>query len=181
MKKSNNRSAAIFLDRDDTIIKDAGYMSRPEQIELLPGAAETLRSAIASGIRLYLITNQSGIGRGYYTMSDAETCNARLLELLDLPAPGFSGICIAPEPPDVPSKYRKPSPAYLLEMLERDTLDPTRSFIIGDKISDLECGQNAGITPLLVGARPEALAFAEARGIQRFATLGEALVHACRR
>ena len=170
--------AALFLDRDDTIVKDAGYMSRPEQIELLSGAAEALRAASVAGFRLYLVTNQSGIGRGYYSMQDAEACNARLEELLQLPPPGFSGICIAPEKPDAPSKYRKPSPAFALEMIERDSLDPARCFIIGDKISDLECGLKAGITPILVGARAEAIAFADARGIRRFASLAEAIEHA---
>ena len=162
---------SFFLDRDDTIIRDAGYMSRPEQIELLPGAGEALRKAVVAGCGLYLITNQSGIGRGYYTMAEAEACNARLVELLALPHPGFSGICIAPEAPDVPSKYRKPSPAFILEMIARDNLDPSRCFMIGDKISDLECGVNAGITPILVGTRPDALAFADERGIRRFDTL----------
>ena len=110
---------ALFLDRDDTIVRDEGYMSRPEQIVLLPGAADALRRARAAGFRLYLVTNQSGIGRGYYTLADAEACNRRLEALLGL---SFDGVCIAPERPDEPSRYRKPSPAYLLERIAADGL-----------------------------------------------------------
>ena len=162
---------ALFLDRDDTLVRDAGYMSRPEQIEPLPGVAEALRDARAAGFRLYLVTNQSGIGRGYYTMADALACNRRLEELLGV---GFDGVCIAPERPDEPSRYRKPSPAYLLERIAEDGLDPAACWMVGDKVSDLECGLAAGVRAALVargstGApREDAAAFAAARGIPVF-------------
>ena len=171
--------SAIFLDRDDTIVYDEGYMSRPDQIRLLPGVAQALQKA-ATRFRLYLVTNQSGIGRGYYSLADAEACNERLLELLQLPEPGFQGICIAPEAPGEPSKYRKPSPAYLLEAIERDGLDKTTCYMIGDKTSDLECGLSAGIQAVLVGkgtgsARADAAHFATVHGLWVFGTLPEAL------
>ena len=162
---------ALFLDRDDTLVRDAGYMSRPEQIEPLPGVAEALRDARAAGFRLHLVTNQSGIGRGYYTMTDALACNRRLEDLLGI---GFDGVCIAPERPDEPSRYRKPSPAYLLERIAADSLDPAASWMVGDKVSDLECGLAAGVRPALVargaaGApREDAAAFAAERGIPVF-------------
>ena len=162
---------ALFLDRDDTLVRDAGYMSRPEQIELLPGVAEALRDARAAGFRLYLVTNQSGIGRGYYTMADALACNRRLEELLGV---GFDGVCIAPERPDEPSRYRKPSPAYLLERIAEDGLDPAASWMVGDKVSDLECGLAAGVRAALVARgstgvpREDAAAFAAERGIPVF-------------
>jgi histidinol-phosphate phosphatase family protein len=138
---------ALFLDRDDTLVFDESYMSRPEQIRLLPGAKEAIKLA-AEHFDLYLLTNQSGINRGYYTFADAEACNARLIELLEIS--GFAGICIAPETPDEPSKYRKPSPAYILERIEEDKLDPTKCWIIGDKRSDIECGVNANVGSILV-------------------------------
>lgn len=172
-------TAALFLDRDDTITYDESYMSRPEQIRLLPGVAEALQKA-AKHFRLYLITNQSGIGRGLYMLEDAEACNARMLELLELPVPGFHGICIAPETPDQPAHYRKPSPTYILETIVRDALDPAQCWIIGDKVCDLECGMNAGITPILVGKgtdapREDALTFADSHGISAFISLPEAI------
>lgn len=173
------KTAALFLDRDDTIVYDESYMSRPEQIRLLPGVADALQQA-ATHFRLYLLTNQSGIGRGFYTLEDAQACNARMLQLLDLPAPGFHGICIAPEAPDQPAQYRKPSPAYILETIARDALDPAQCWMIGDKISDLACGMNAGITPILVGKgcealREDAAAYAKSHGIATFASLPEAI------
>ena len=157
--KSSAGGAALFLDRDDTIVRDEGYMSRPEQIVLLPGAADALRRARAAGFRLYLVTNQSGIGRGYYTMADALACNRRLEELLGIV---FDGVCIAPERPDEPSRYRKPSPAYLQERIAADGLDPAASWMVGDKVSDLECGLAAG------APREDAAAFAAAHGIPVF-------------
>jgi len=162
---------ALFLDRDDTLVRDAGYMSRPEQIEPLPGVAEALRDARAAGFRLHLVTNQSGIGRGYYTMADALACNRRLEEILGI---GFDGVCIAPERPDEPSRYRKPSPAYLLERIAADGLDPAACWMVGDKVSDLACGLAAGVRAALVargatGApREDAAAFAAERGIPVF-------------
>ncbi len=173
------KRGALFLDRDDTIIHDDGYMGRPEQIRLLPGVAVALRQA-AARFRLYLVTNQSGIGRGLYSMADAEACNNRLADLLDLPEPGFAGICIAPEKPGDPSQYRKPSPAFLLEMIARDDLDAETCCIIGDKTSDLDCGLNAGIRAILVGKgegepRADALLFAHKHGLSVFKSLPEAL------
>ena len=164
---------ALFLDRDDTLVRDAGYMSRPEQIELLPGVAEALRDARGAGFRLYLVTNQSGINRGYYSLDDALACNRRLEELLGV---GFDGVCIAPERPDEPSRYRKPSPAYLQERIAEDGLDPSASWMVGDKVSDLECGLAAGVRAAIVargstGApREDAAAFAAARGIPVFSS-----------
>ena len=172
---------AFFFDRDDTLVRDAGYMSRPEQIELLPGAAEALAAARAAGWRLYLVTNQSGIGRGYYAMEDAEACNRRLEALLGV---AFDGICIAPERPDEPSRYRKPSPAYVLERVAEDGLDPARCVVVGDKVSDLECGLAAGARAALVARgstgepRPDAAAFAAARGVPVFPSAAAAVAAA---
>ena len=178
---------ALFLDRDDTLVRDAGYMSRPEQIELLPGVADALRTARDAGFRIYLVTNQSGINRGFYTLADAEACNRRLEALVFNPAAnepsnaveaarprGFDGVCIAPERPDEPSRYRKPSPAYLLERIAAEGLDPAACRMVGDKVSDLACGLAAGVPAVLVaqGAtgvpRPDAAAFAAERGIPVF-------------
>lgn len=174
---------AIFLDRDDTIVFDSGYMSKPEQIRLVPDARAALHRAAQAGFELYLLTNQSGINRGYYTMEDAEACNARLEQLLNLPPPGFRGICVAPERPDEPSKYRKPSPAYILERIESDSLDKSLCFMVGDRTGDIRCAENAAIRPVLVAARGEcfnadAAEYADARAIPRFFSLSEAVDYA---
>ena len=169
---------AFFFDRDDTLVRDGGYMSRPEQIVPLPGAASALAAARRAGCRLYLVTNQSGIGRGYYAMADAEACNRRLEELLGVV---FDGICIAPEAPGEPSRYRKPSPAYILERIAADGLAKDRCAMIGDKVSDLQCGERAGVRAALVARvstgepRPDAAAYAAGRSIPAFSSVSEAV------
>lgn len=143
-------SGALFLDRDGTLIVDREYLQDPDAVELLPGTVEALRQARALGLRLYLFTNQSGIGRGYFTIEAVHRCNARMLELIGLGPDLFAGECIAPEHPDVPSRYRKPSPAYITEMIATDRLDPARSYMVGDKEADVLAGLRAGIGAVAV-------------------------------
>jgi D-glycero-D-manno-heptose 1,7-bisphosphate phosphatase len=146
---------ALFLDRDGTLIHDRNYLADPAQVELLPGVRETLHAFAAEGWRLFLFTNQSGIGHGLFTLETVERCNARLDELLALPAPGFTGTCIAPETPQMTQVYRKPSPRFILEMIARHNLDPRATWMAGDKASDVQAGLNAGVRAVLVGERPE--------------------------
>lgn len=136
---------ALFLDRDGVLILDKDYLGDPAGVELIPGAAGALARARALGYRLYLFSNQSGIGRGYFTLADAERCNARMEELLGLPRPVFDGLCLVPEAPDQPSHYRKPSPRFILETIARDGLDPAGCWMVGDRESDIDAGLNAGI------------------------------------
>jgi D-glycero-D-manno-heptose 1,7-bisphosphate phosphatase len=149
---------ALFFDRDGTLIVHKHYLADPAGVELLPGVKETLHRALAAGWRLYLFTNQSGVARGFYTMAQVETCNARMLELLALPAPGFSGICIAPESPDEPAVYRKPSPRYILERITADGLDPASCWMVGNNLSDVQAGLNAGIPAALVHPERDGMA-----------------------
>jgi HAD superfamily hydrolase (TIGR01662 family) len=91
---------ALFLDRDGTLIFDKVYLADPAGVELIPGAADALRHARSLGYKLFLFTNQSGIGRGLHTIEDTHRVNARMEEMLGLPRPTFEGICIAPEHPE---------------------------------------------------------------------------------
>ncbi len=170
--------AALFLDRDGTIIQDAGFLSDPAGVVLLEGAKAALHRAIRTH-RLYLFTNQSGIGRGFYTLEQARAVNARMEELLELPPPGFSGVCMAPEAPEAPMVYRKPSPRFILESIRSDGLDPARCWMIGDRLSDLQAGVNAGIRTALVRNpdhfKEETRRFCEAHALPVFASLAEAL------
>jgi D-glycero-D-manno-heptose 1,7-bisphosphate phosphatase len=143
-------SKALFLDRDGTLIIDKVYLADPAGVELLPGAAEALRRARELGFRLFLFTNQSGIGRGYHTLADTERVNARLEKLLGLPRPVFDGVCIAPEAPGQPTVYRKPSPRFILEMIAQHGLDPAGCHMVGDSAADIQTALNAGIHPVVV-------------------------------
>jgi D-glycero-D-manno-heptose 1,7-bisphosphate phosphatase len=136
---------ALFLDRDGTIIVDKNYLADPAGVELIPGAAAALQRATELGYLLFLLTNQSGIGRGLHSLDDARRVTDRMEELLGLPRPLFAGICVAPEAPDQPSLYRKPSPRYLHEMIAAHSLVPEESWMIGDRESDIETGRNAGV------------------------------------
>jgi len=136
---------ALFLDRDGTLIVDKHYLADPAGVELLPGVVEGLERAQNLGYKLFLFSNQSGIGRGYYTMQDAIRVNERMEEMIGLPRPLFAGECLAPETPEQPTVYRKPSPRFILEMIEAHQLDPAHCIMVGDRETDIEAGLNAKI------------------------------------
>jgi D-glycero-D-manno-heptose 1,7-bisphosphate phosphatase len=119
-------------------------------VELIPGAADGLRRARSLGYKLFLFTNQSGIGRGLHTIEDTHRVNARLEELLGLPPPAFDAICIAPEAPGQPVVYRKPSPKFILEMITEHALDPAQCWMVGDSAADIGAALAAGIKPAVV-------------------------------
>lgn len=142
---------AVFLDRDGTIIEERNYLADPAQVELFPGASRALKQAQNHGFLLFIVTNQSGIGRGYYTVSDMHRVNQRLLEILGADQVRIEKIYFAPEAPDQPSRGRKPSPQFLFDARDEFSVDLSRSYVIGDKLIDLECGWNAGVRmPVLV-------------------------------
>jgi len=143
-------SKALFLDRDGTLILDKHFLADPAGVELIPGTAEALRRARSLGYKLFLSTNQSGIGRGLHTLDDAHRVNARMEELLGLGSPLFDAICIAPEAPDQPSLYRKPSPRFILESIAAHDLDPAHCWMVGDRESDIQAGLNAHIAAVAV-------------------------------
>lgn len=172
---------ALFLDRDGTLIEDSGYIGSPERVVPFPGAGEALRRA-ASRFQIHLVTNQSGIGRGYYTLDDAAACNRRMLELMGLPADFLAGVCIAPERPGEPSLYRKPSPRYLLEVIARDGLRAGDCWMAGDRLSDLQAGVAAGARTALVRTTehsdtPEIRDFVRKHGIPVFDSFAEFARH----
>lgn len=138
-------SRAVFLDRDGTIVVEKNYLSDPSQVEILPGAPEALKRLQDAGFKLFIVTNQSGIGRGYYTLEDMHRVNARLLEELARHGVRFEKIYFAPEAPEEPSRGRKPSPQFLFDARDEFGIDLSQSYMIGDKLIDLECGWNAGV------------------------------------
>src|ERR1051325_2544595 len=136
--------AAVFLDRDGTLIVDKDYLSRPEDVVIFPGVGPALKELQDRGFKLFIVSNQSGVGRGYFTLADVEKVNAHLLRELLRDGVRFEKIYIAPEAPEQPSRGRKPSPQFLFDARDEFGLDLSRSYMIGDKLIDLECGWNAG-------------------------------------
>lgn len=136
---------AVFLDRDGTIIEERSYLSRPEDVVLFPGAPAALKRLHDAGFKLFIVSNQSGIGRGYFTLADVERVNQHLLRELARDGVRFEKVYIAPEPPDTPSRGRKPSPQFLFDARDEFGVDLAKSYMIGDKMIDLECGWNAGV------------------------------------
>lgn len=128
---------ALILDRDGTLIEHIPYLHEPDNVRLLPGVAAGLRAAVDAGILLFLHSNQSGVGRGLFDLAAVEACNVRMLELMDLKAPLFTRICLAPEPPDVPAEYRKPSPRFAHEIIQDFGFAPAEICYVGDRWSDL--------------------------------------------
>jgi D-glycero-D-manno-heptose 1,7-bisphosphate phosphatase len=134
---------AVFLDRDGTIIEEKHYLRDPAHVVILPGAAAALARLQGAGFRLFIVSNQSGVGRGYFTLDDVERVNQRVLQ--ELPGIRFDRVYVAPEAPDAPSRGRKPSPQFLFDARDEFGLNLAQSYIIGDKFIDLECGWNAGL------------------------------------
>ncbi len=141
---------AVFLDRDGTLNVEAVYLSDPAKLVIFPGAGAALRRLMDAGYLLIIVTNQSGIGRGYYTEADMHAVNARLTAELARGGVRFEEIYFAPEAPEAPSRGRKPSPQFLFDARDRFGIDLAQSFMIGDKLLDLECGWNAGVKASLL-------------------------------
>ncbi len=142
-------SKALFLDRDGTLnIETGDYITNPDELVIIPGVRDALLTALNNGYRLFVLTNQSGISKGFFSMDTVRLVNRRLLELLDLPSPGIEEIRVAPESLKDEHIYRKPSPRFLNEKIREHNLDPAQCYMFGDRHSDLLCGLNAGVIPV---------------------------------
>ena len=119
---------AIFLDRDGTLIAEKEYLCDPAQVEVFSGAAVALKRLADAGFQLFMVTNQSGVGRGYFTMADVERVNARVLAEFSRHGVTFQKIYIAPEAPDQPSRGRKPSPQFLFDARDEFGMDLAQQF-----------------------------------------------------
>ena len=144
-------SKAVFLDRDGTLIKDVHYLKDPNDIKIIEGVGKALRLIKNAGYLLFMHTNQSGIGRGFYDWEDVHACNRRMLEMLNLSNDFWNGICIAPESPlERELGYRKPSEKYQSEIILKYSIDTSLSWMVGDKWIDAETGLRANINSALV-------------------------------
>jgi histidinol-phosphate phosphatase family protein len=146
---------AVCLDRDGTIIADVGYPRDPEQVRLLPGAASALRELQQRGFSVVVVSNQSGIGRGLVTKDQADRVHARMVAELAAWGVRIDGAYYCPHSPQEGCVCRKPAPGLLLRASADLGFDLTRSFLVGDKLSDIEAGKRAGCRTILFGGLPE--------------------------
>lgn len=138
--------SAVLLDRDGTVIYDRHYLSDPEGVELLPGAVEGLRLLQGAGAELFLVTNQSGIGRGMFSEQSYLACHARLEELLQHEGLRFADSAFCPHAPEQQDcACRKPQSGMWERLRDTHGLSSETSVMIGDKLVDIAFGQNAGL------------------------------------
>lgn len=139
-----------LLDRDGTLIVEKHYLSDPEGVELLPGVVEGLRLLRAAGCGLALVTNQSGIGRGYYTEADMHAVNRRLRDILAREDVLLDAAYFCPHAPGVDCRCRKPLPGMAEDAIRDFGFDPKHAFVIGDKACDVDLGRAIGASSILV-------------------------------
>jgi D-beta-D-heptose 7-phosphate kinase/D-beta-D-heptose 1-phosphate adenosyltransferase len=139
----------VLLDRDGTLIRNADF--DPTKIELLPGVAESLRDLQAARFRLCLLTNQQGIGLGYFGYREFVESNRKLLGLLGKEGIRIAKIYFCPHSVADDCGCRKPAPGLILRALREQKIEPDRCFVVGDSVSDMEAAQAAGCTGLYVG------------------------------
>jgi 3-deoxy-manno-octulosonate cytidylyltransferase (CMP-KDO synthetase) len=150
MKPKTSMKKAIFLDRDGTINIDYGYVSRPKDLHLLKNSGTTLRILQEKGYLLILITNQSGIGRKYYTLDNFFAVNDILIKKLSKYHVTIDDVFFCPHNPDDLCSCRKPSPSMVFKASKKWNIDLKKSFFIGDKISDILCGKNSGCKTIMI-------------------------------
>ena len=150
-------TTGLFLDRDGTINVEPDYSADPDTFELIPGSAEAIREANDLGLKVFVITNQSGVARGLFREEDVVAMNERLVEILKEAGARIDAVYYCPHHPDVGAPpyrkvctCRKPNTGMLLQAEKEHGIDLASSFVVGDKCSDILTGRNAGCGTVLV-------------------------------
>lgn len=150
MKKSKSRKPAVFLDRDGTILNERGYLSDPKKMFFYPGVYRALANLRKAGFKLVVITNQSGVGRGYFTLATLKKINQKFSRLLSARGAKIDGIYYCPHRPDAGCACRKPRPKLVKQAARELNLDIRRSFVVGDQLRDIQLAKNTGAKGILV-------------------------------
>jgi D-glycero-D-manno-heptose 1,7-bisphosphate phosphatase len=148
MTKPNESAPAVFLDRDGTLMREVNYCADPKLVEIFPGVSEALVRLKNAGYKLIVISNQAGIGRGYFTENEYHAVEAEVARAIRPATLDATYFC--PDHPEHATARRKPAPGMVLEAQRDHGIDLARSFFIGDKAIDIECGRNAGLRTILV-------------------------------
>jgi D-glycero-D-manno-heptose 1,7-bisphosphate phosphatase len=155
MDKTNKR--AVFLDRDGTINEEVGYLAKPEDFVLIDGAAEAIKLLNDAGFAVVVVSNQSGVARGYFTEEDVMKVNDKMLFELNMKGAFVDGVYYCPHYPDFgDEKYgidcdcRKPKPGMVEKAKEELGISIDGSFVVGDHRGDIELGKNIGAKTVLL-------------------------------
>ena len=168
---------AVFLDRDGTLIEDRHYLADPAGVALLAGAAEAVRRLNAGGWLVVLVTNQSGIGRGFFTEDDYAAVHRRLAELLAAEGARLDAeyhCPLAPGDPD-PHHLRKPGAGMYLRAAAGHPIDLARSWLVGDRVRDVAAAGELGARALLVRSRQTETGEAGRLGVPVVESLAQAV------
>ena len=183
----SGQRVAVFLDRDGTINEELNFIRRPDEVVLIPGAAEAIRTLNQRGFVTCVISNQSGVARGFLTENDLVPIHARLEEELGRLGAHVDRIAYCPHHPtegvppyNIACRCRKPATGMLDDAARELDLDLARSFVVGDRLTDIEAGKNAGSTSVLVltGYGRQALADLENNGASQPDCIAEDLAAA---
>jgi D-glycero-D-manno-heptose 1,7-bisphosphate phosphatase len=139
---------AVFFDRDGTLMEEAHYCGDPARVRVYPGVPEGLARLKRAGFAAFVISNQSGIGRGILTDDQYQEVQAEFLRQIGPGLVAASYYC--PDAPDTPSACRKPEPGMVLRAAAEHGIDLAASFFVGDRAADVECGRRAGTRTVLV-------------------------------
>jgi D-glycero-D-manno-heptose 1,7-bisphosphate phosphatase len=143
-----DKRRAVFFDRDGTLMEDTHYCADPALVKVFPGVPEALRSLKDAGFAIFVITNQSGIGRGLISEAQYHAVEEEFLRQAG--RDWIDGSYYCPDVPGIPSACRKPEPGMVLEAAAAHRIDLAASYFVGDKSIDIECGQRAGTRTVLV-------------------------------
>jgi D-glycero-D-manno-heptose 1,7-bisphosphate phosphatase len=172
-------SLAVFLDRDGTIIEDAGYLRDPAGVRLLPGVAQAIRQLNEHGLIVVVATNQSGIARGLLTLDQYRATERRVDELLTLQGARLDAHYFCPHVPELsgPCDCRKPGSLLYRQAAERFGIDLPRSWWVGDRVRDLLPAKSFGARGILVltGAGESEASDERAKGFEKVRDLADAV------
>lgn len=141
---------AVFLDRDGVLNEDLGYVGQVERFKIFPYVGPALKLLSEKGFLFVIVTNQSGIERGYYSLEDTNHLHSILAMEMQAFGVSFAEVCVSPYKESTPNDLRKPSPRMVLEAAKKHGIDLASSYVIGDRSTDLEMGYRAGCRVVLV-------------------------------
>jgi D-glycero-D-manno-heptose 1,7-bisphosphate phosphatase len=141
---------AVFLDRDGVLMRDSNYVGHVDRVEIIDGAPQALRRLKDAGFRLFVVTNQSGVGRGYFTREAVDEIHALLNSAFGKAGVSIDRYYVCPHHPEDNCDCRKPRPKFLHEAAREFGLNLRHCFMIGDRASDVQCGLNGGTKTVLV-------------------------------